>query len=360
MNRNIFINLLCLTMCLFSASQSYAQQKTLSKTAVSIKQQGYVDVQDEDPTIKVSLMYSRPDNFTGKILYKDLKEAFLHPQAAKALAKAQKELKRLRPDLSLIVFDAARPMSIQQQMWDGCFADRNGRLHWVQLFSDQEGDDTGIPTTSQPVVCIVESEARYLPSAVEAEELILEAGTAESIDATMPHVNPANEIFHSVLDLTYAASSDERVASVTLGENGRVTVEAHALGTAVLSLGMASTQGGQPLILRTVTVQVTGEEQVPILGLEEGTPQVGQLVIDNREVDTLRLTAQWTDGIPAQGSTLHLAHYDGQKLTAAYQGVFQDGQAVLPAVPAQALEGSYRLLILDGGLRPLAQPIGGS
>lgn len=118
MNRNIFINLLCLTMCLFSASQSYAQQKTLSKTAVSIKQQGYVDVQDEDPTIKVSLMYSRPDNFTGKILYKDLKEAFLHPQAAKALAKAQKELKRLRPDLSLIVLDAARPMSIQQQMWD--------------------------------------------------------------------------------------------------------------------------------------------------------------------------------------------------------------------------------------------------
>lgn len=105
-------------MCLFSASQSYAQQKTLSKTAVSIKQQGYMDVQDEDPTIKVSLMYSRPDNFTGKILYKDLKEAFLHPQAAKALAKAQKELKRLRPDLSLIVFDAARPMSIQQQMWD--------------------------------------------------------------------------------------------------------------------------------------------------------------------------------------------------------------------------------------------------
>lgn len=242
----------------------------------------------------------------------------------------------------------------------GCFADRNGRLHWVQLFSDQEGDDTGIPTTSQPVVCTVESEARCLPSAVEAEELILEAGTAESIDATMPHVNPANEIFHSVLDLTYAASSDERVASVTLGENGRVTVEAHALGTAVLSLGMASTQGGQPLILRTVTVQVTGEEQVPILGLEEGTPQVGQLVIDNREVDTLRLTAQWTDGIPAQGSTLYLAHYDGQKLTAAYQGVFQDGQAVLPAVPAQALEGSYRLLILDGGLRPLAQPIGGS
>lgn len=105
-------------MLALTAMPSYAQQKTLSKTAASMKQQGYVNVQDEDPSIKVSLMYSRPDNFTGKVLYKDLKEAFLHPQAAKALAKAQKELKRLRPDLSLIIFDAARPMSIQQQMWN--------------------------------------------------------------------------------------------------------------------------------------------------------------------------------------------------------------------------------------------------
>ena len=105
-------------MLALTAMPSYAQQKTLSKTAASMKQQGYVNIQDEDPSIKVSLMYSRPDNFTGKVLYKDLKEAFLHPQAAKALAKAQKELKRLRPDLSLIIFDAARPMSIQQQMWN--------------------------------------------------------------------------------------------------------------------------------------------------------------------------------------------------------------------------------------------------
>ena len=118
MNRRIFENLLCTAICTLSAVPSYSQQQTLSKTAISIKQQGYVNVHDEDPSIKVSLMYSRPDNFTGKVLYKDLKEAFLHPQAAKALAKAQKELKRLRPELSLIVFDAARPMSIQQQMWD--------------------------------------------------------------------------------------------------------------------------------------------------------------------------------------------------------------------------------------------------
>lgn len=63
-------------------------------------------------------MYARPDNFCGVVLYNDLREAFLHPEAMKALQKAQAYLKQLRPDLSLKVYDAARPMHIQQRMWD--------------------------------------------------------------------------------------------------------------------------------------------------------------------------------------------------------------------------------------------------
>lgn len=95
---------------------AWAQQP--SKTAQSMKAQGYVDIQEVDPSIRVSLMYTRPDNFTGKVLYTDLKEAYLHPLAAEALKKAQAELKRRRPELSLIVYDATRPMSVQQKMWD--------------------------------------------------------------------------------------------------------------------------------------------------------------------------------------------------------------------------------------------------
>ncbi len=91
---------------------------TLSATARSMEQQGMVNVQQLDPTIEVSLMYSRPDNFTGKVLYDDLREGYLHPKAAKALVKAQQRLKQLRPELSLIIFDATRPMRIQQKMWD--------------------------------------------------------------------------------------------------------------------------------------------------------------------------------------------------------------------------------------------------
>lgn len=97
---------------------SSAGHSALSKTAQALARRGYVNVKDEDPTIFVSLMYSRPDNFCGVVLYGDLREAYLHPVAAKAIRRAQKYLKSIRPDLSLIIFDAARPMSIQQKMWD--------------------------------------------------------------------------------------------------------------------------------------------------------------------------------------------------------------------------------------------------
>ena len=109
--KKLFIIALCVVpLCLFAQKES--------KTAQSMIRQGLVNVWAEDKTIQVSLMYARADNFTGKVLYDDLREAYLHPKAAKALAKAQKRLKELRPDLSLKIYDAARPMSIQQKMYD--------------------------------------------------------------------------------------------------------------------------------------------------------------------------------------------------------------------------------------------------
>lgn len=112
-------SILTLAMVLATAWPSAeAQAQQPSKMAQSMKAQGYVDIQEVDSTIKVSLMYTRPDNFTGQVLYTNLKEAYLHPSAAKALKKAQAELKKTHPEWSLIVYDAARPMSVQQKMWD--------------------------------------------------------------------------------------------------------------------------------------------------------------------------------------------------------------------------------------------------
>lgn len=78
---------------------------------------GLVDVGRMDSTIQVNLMYAADSNFTGVVLYDDLREAYLHPEAAQALLKAQNELHTLFPGYNLLVKDAARPMSVQKKMF---------------------------------------------------------------------------------------------------------------------------------------------------------------------------------------------------------------------------------------------------
>lgn len=89
-----------------------------SPTALRLDSLGLVDVSDMDSSIVVSLLYATPDNFVGEILYADLTEAYLHPEAAEALIKARRLLKEQHPHYTLIVYDATRPMSVQQKMWD--------------------------------------------------------------------------------------------------------------------------------------------------------------------------------------------------------------------------------------------------
>lgn len=71
-------------------------------------------------TVMVSMMYSRPDNFTGSVIYSDGTiddKVYLHKEAAAALKKAQAELTRRRPGMHLLVKDASRPMSAQRKMY---------------------------------------------------------------------------------------------------------------------------------------------------------------------------------------------------------------------------------------------------
>ena len=93
-------------------------QKEDSGTERRMRQLGLVDIGEVDPTIAVHLVYATSDNFVGKVLYRDIRKAFLLPEAAERLAEAQRKLKLLRPELSLLVYDAARPMKVQQEMWD--------------------------------------------------------------------------------------------------------------------------------------------------------------------------------------------------------------------------------------------------
>lgn len=79
---------------------------------------GLIDVSLMDSTLHIHLMYAYPDNFMGEAVYTDITKAWLRPEAARMLVKAQELLKAEYPDLSLIVYDAARPMSVQRKMWN--------------------------------------------------------------------------------------------------------------------------------------------------------------------------------------------------------------------------------------------------
>lgn len=79
---------------------------------------GLVNLQDLDPSIKVSLPYATADNFTGKNLYGTLSEAYFIEDVANRLVAVQADLSERRPGYTLLILDAARPRSVQQYMFD--------------------------------------------------------------------------------------------------------------------------------------------------------------------------------------------------------------------------------------------------
>ena len=79
---------------------------------------GFVDVQSLDSTIQVDLKYSSTDNFMGINMYGDLYKAYLRPEIAQMVVNAQKYLKDINPEYTLVIYDAARPLSAQRMMYE--------------------------------------------------------------------------------------------------------------------------------------------------------------------------------------------------------------------------------------------------
>jgi len=80
--------------------------------------QGLVDLESYIPGISVELKYSTTDNFFGEDVYGDLERAFLQPEVAELLQNAQEKLTTKYPNLTLLIYDAARPLAVQQILWD--------------------------------------------------------------------------------------------------------------------------------------------------------------------------------------------------------------------------------------------------
>ena len=77
---------------------------------------GLVEVTSLAPRIRVELKYATRDNFIGVNMYGSLRKAYLHPNLARALARAQQALEREKPGYAFLIYDAARPQSVQRRM----------------------------------------------------------------------------------------------------------------------------------------------------------------------------------------------------------------------------------------------------
>lgn len=67
--------------------------------------------------VVLDLRYAGPRNFTGRDLYGGVQEAWLRADAAEALARAARRLESRRAHWKLRVFDAARPHSVQVELF---------------------------------------------------------------------------------------------------------------------------------------------------------------------------------------------------------------------------------------------------
>ena len=75
-----------------------------------------VDIQtiEGGEDIIVELKYSTIDNFVGKDMYCELEKAYFAPDFARKVIRAQQILRKRNPQLTLLIYDAARPISVQR------------------------------------------------------------------------------------------------------------------------------------------------------------------------------------------------------------------------------------------------------
>jgi D-alanyl-D-alanine dipeptidase len=98
-----------------------AEKSETSKSAPAIPltaragENGFVDIQALDATIRLDIRYATANNFTSAKIY-DCARCLLRLEAAAALQKAHRALKR--QGLGLKMFDCYRPRPYQQRLWD--------------------------------------------------------------------------------------------------------------------------------------------------------------------------------------------------------------------------------------------------
>lgn len=109
--------------CLVSPDTSYLEYVFKGYDLVNIRQQ--------DSTVRVGLRYADTTNFLKRNFYDGLRNAYLPCEVAIRVCNAQYFLKQVNPEYSLLIMDAARPLHIQQIMWDSLNMDADKKFNYL-------------------------------------------------------------------------------------------------------------------------------------------------------------------------------------------------------------------------------------
>lgn len=99
-------------------SLSLQAQKTTCAAELSMQKQGLVEVTSQVPGVLVELKYATADNFMKRDVYGCLTHAYLQKETMAKLKKAQALLEKEHPGYHLLIYDAARPLSKQWELWN--------------------------------------------------------------------------------------------------------------------------------------------------------------------------------------------------------------------------------------------------
>jgi zinc D-Ala-D-Ala dipeptidase len=96
--------------------------KQLQKTTALNPAKQMIDIKKLIPSIVLELRYAGTNNFMKEKLYPSITTTFLRKPAADSLAKLDNQLKEM--GLGLKIFDAYRPYSVTEKMWEPVKDDR--------------------------------------------------------------------------------------------------------------------------------------------------------------------------------------------------------------------------------------------
>ena len=177
------MRLAALWLLLALAVGAWAEAPVAVRDPQSAAAKELVDLAKLDIGLRFDLRYATPDNFTKATLY-PVARAYLHRNAADALTKVQKEL--AAQGLGLKVFDAYRPLSVQQRMWDlihderyvsnpALNAGRHTRGTAIDLtLVDKDGKELPMPTPFDDFTERAHRDARGTPAEAARNSRLLE------------------------------------------------------------------------------------------------------------------------------------------------------------------------------------------